>query len=82
MGPDLFLDPEASYQVAQKVAETERFSVSQQALRHQLRKRGLLGSTDKGRGMVQVRRTLDCAARQVLHVKAREVVRLDSPSIE
>jgi len=82
VGPDLFLDPAASYQVAQEACDPERFSISEQALRHQLRERGFLVSTDKGRGMVQVRRTLDCAARQVLHLKARDVVRLDSPSIE
>ena len=59
-GGDLFLDPAASYQVAQEVAGSERL-VGQQTLRHQLRERGLLASVDAGRQMVQVRRTLELA---------------------
>jgi hypothetical protein len=49
-GNDLYLDPLASYQTAQALAGAERIPVSEQALRHQLRKCGLLASLDAGRG--------------------------------
>jgi hypothetical protein len=74
-GTELFLDPATSYRVARESCGTERFTESEQALRHQLRERGLLASVDQGRGMVQVRRTLEGIARQVLHLKARDLVR-------
>jgi hypothetical protein len=75
-GGDLFLEPAASYQVAQEVAGVERLPVSEQILRHRLRERGLLASTDIGRQMVQVRRTLEGGPRQVLHLKASALVEL------
>jgi hypothetical protein len=75
-GGDLFLEPVASYQVAQEVAGVERLPVSEQILRHRLRERGLLASIDVGRQMVQVRRTLDGLPRQVLHLKASALVEL------
>jgi hypothetical protein len=72
-GSDLYLDPQAGYQVAQELAGVERMGVSQQALRHRLRERGLLASLDAGRGMLQVRRTLGGRPRQVLHLRARDL---------
>ena len=72
-GSDLFLDPGASYQVAQELAGSERL-VGAQTLRHRLRESGLLASVDTGRQMVQVRRTLEARPRQVLHLKAITVV--------
>jgi hypothetical protein len=72
-GSDLFLEPAASYQVAQKMAGAEGIPVSEQTLRHRLRERGLLASIDTGRQMVLVRRTLDGGYRQVLHLKASDV---------
>jgi hypothetical protein len=71
---DLFLEPTASYQVAQQAAGTERLPVSEQTLRHRLREHGLLVSIDTGRQMLQVRRTLEGAPRQVLHLRAGELV--------
>jgi hypothetical protein len=68
-GGDLFLDPAASYHVAQELAGSERL-VGEQTLRHRLHERGLLASVDAGRQMVQVRRILDGALRQVLHLNA------------
>jgi hypothetical protein len=73
-GDDLFLDPTASYQAAQELAGPERLLVSEQTLRHKLRECGLLASVDQGRGMVQVRRTLQGATRQVLHLRAADLV--------
>ena len=72
-GSDLYLDPQVGYQVAQDLAGVERMCVSEQALRHRLRERGLLASLDAGRGMLQVRRTLGGRPRQVLHLRARDL---------
>ncbi len=69
-GSDLYLEPAASYQVAQQVAGAERLAVSEQTLRHRLGERGLLASIDAGREMLQVRRTLNGSPRQVLHLKS------------
>ena len=73
-GGDLFLEPKASYAVAQELAGAERIAVSEQSLRRSLRERGLLVSVDAGRQMVLVRRTLEGGPRQVLHLKARDLV--------
>jgi hypothetical protein len=72
-GKDLFLDPIASYQVAQDLAGKERMAVTEQTLRHKLQERGLLASVDAGRHMVQVRRTLEGQPRQVLHLRAGDI---------
>ncbi len=80
MGGDLFLEPGASYQVAQEQAGSERLSLGEQALRQELRERGLLASVDEGRKMVQVRRTLESRPRQVLHIKAGALVQLEPDS--
>src|ERR1022692_1088559 len=56
----------------QALAGAERIPVSEQALRHQLRKCGFLASLDTGRGMLQVRRTLAGRPRQVLHLRASD----------
>jgi hypothetical protein len=72
-GSDLFLDPAASYQIAQGVAYHERLPVSQQTLHQRLRESALLASVDHGRQMVQVRRTLERCPRQVLHLRATDL---------
>ncbi len=72
-GGDLFLEPTASYRVAQAVAGSQRLTLSQQALHHRLQESGLLVSVDSGRQMVQVRRTMEGKPRQVLHLKANEL---------
>ncbi|MGD1097724.1 MAG: hypothetical protein ABSB35_37770 [Bryobacteraceae bacterium] len=48
--------------------------MSEQTLRYRLRERGLLVSTDAGRKMLTVRRTLEGCPRQVLHLKAGDLV--------
>lgn len=75
-GSDLFLDPKASYSLAQELSGSERIWASEQALRHTLRERRLLASIDKGRQMVQVRRTLEGTQRQVLHMKVSDLAML------
>jgi hypothetical protein len=73
---DLFLEPAASYRVAQQMAGSEPLPVSAQTLRHRLREHGLLASIDTGRQMLLVRRTLEGGLKQVLHFKARDLVKL------
>jgi len=67
-GSDLFLEPAASYQIAQQLAGASGLAVSEQTLRSRLRERGLLVSIDIGRQMLTVRRTLEGRPRQVLHL--------------
>ncbi len=51
-GSDLFLEPTASYQVAQELAGAERLPVAEQKLRQCLREHGVLASIDTGRQML------------------------------
>jgi hypothetical protein len=74
VGSDVFLEPAASYDVAQHAAGSERLTVSEQTLRHRLHERRLLASVDAGRHMLLVRRTLEGRPRQVLHIKASDLV--------
>jgi hypothetical protein len=74
IGSDLYLESAASYEVVQKIARVDRILVSEQTLRHRLRQRGMLASTDSGRQMVTVRRMLDGRSRQVLHLKVHDIV--------
>ncbi|HEY1754176.1 MAG TPA: hypothetical protein VGG72_02185 [Bryobacteraceae bacterium] len=73
-GSDVFLESAASYQVAQQVAGSEPFTVSEQTLRHRLHERRLLASVDAGRHMLLVRRTLDGQPRQVLHLNTSDLL--------
>ena len=73
-GNDLFLDPVVSYQVAQEMAGAERIPLSEQTVRQRLRQLGLLESIDAGRGMVQVRRTLEGHPRQSPPSKAEDLI--------
>jgi hypothetical protein len=77
VGIDLFLDPGASYQLVQQLPGGEQgLGVSEQTLRHRLRERGLLVSTDVGRRMLMVRRTLEGCPKQVLHLRVSDLVGL------
>jgi hypothetical protein len=69
-GTDLFLDPGASYQVAETLAGAEHLGVTGQALRYRLRERGLLRSTDLGRQTLTVRRMVEGIPSLVLHLKS------------
>jgi hypothetical protein len=70
---DLFLEPTASYQIAQIISGRERLPTSRQTLYRRMRESGLLASVDHGRQMVQVRRTMEGKPRQVLHLKATDL---------
>jgi hypothetical protein len=69
--PADYTEPE----IAQEAVGSERLQVSEQSLRQRLRQKGLLASIDAGRGMVQVRRTLEGRPRQVLHFKGQRFSR-------
>jgi hypothetical protein len=77
-GSDLFLEAEVSYGVARQIAGAEHLSLTAQTLRHRLREHGLLASVDAGRQMLLVRRTLEGAARQVLHLKVQDFRRQEA----
>ena len=72
---DLLLDPAASYTVAQQVAGTRRIPLGEQSLRGRLHERGLLASVDERRETLKVRRRVEGAAKDVLHVRASEFSR-------
>jgi hypothetical protein len=74
------LEPAASYEVAQQMAGAERLPVSAQTLRHRLREHGLLASVDAGRQMLLVRRTLEASQKQVLHLKASNLLNFSAQS--
>lgn len=67
---DLYLEPDASFMAVQRFASAqgESFAVTETTLRRRLRDKGLLASTDTGRGKLTVRRTLQSERRDVLHV--------------
>jgi hypothetical protein len=69
-GPDLFLEPEASYAAAQEMSrdQGEALPVSPRTLRKRLKERGLIASTEPGREVLTVRRTLEGKRREVLHL--------------
>jgi hypothetical protein len=71
---DLYLEPTVSYQMAQQWAGSEGLPISAQTLRRRLRERGLLASTDAGRQMLIVRRTLEGGPKEVLHLKVRDLL--------
>jgi hypothetical protein len=79
-GNDLYLDSSVSYQMAQQTAGVEPLLVSEQTLRHGLRERGLLASTDECRQTLMVRKTLERRARQVLHLKACDLAGSVTPA--
>jgi hypothetical protein len=70
----VFLEPAVSYEVAHQLAGAERLPVSAQTLRHRLQEHGLLASVDVGRKMLLVRRNLERIPRQVIHLKACDLV--------
>src|SRR5215208_5629429 len=70
-GEDLYLEPAASYRVAQReVQGGEALTVGAQTLRKRLKEKGLLLSIDKKRQTLLVRRTLEGVKdRSVLHLR-------------
>jgi hypothetical protein len=67
---ELFLEPDASFAAVQRFArdQNESFAITAQTLRRRLKEKGLLATTDAGRGKLTVRKTLQGARRDVLHI--------------
>jgi hypothetical protein len=66
----VYLEPEASFAAVQRFArdQNESFTITAPTLRRRLKERGLLVTTDTGRGKLTVRRTLQGERRDVLHI--------------
>lgn len=71
-GEDLFLEPTASFKVAQEFGThaAHGLTVTLDTLKKRLKDRKLLIITDPGRGTLTVRKTLDGSRREVLHLRA------------
>jgi hypothetical protein len=69
-GDDLYLEPEASYAEAQRLAaeQGESLTVGTQTLRRRLAEKGLLVTRDAKRQKLTMRKTLDGVRRDVLHL--------------
>jgi hypothetical protein len=80
-GDDLYLEPEASYTEAQRLAAQagDALCVSAQTLRKRLHERGFLTRTDKPRGTITVRKTLEGKPRSVLHVSTEAIYPCTQP---
>jgi len=73
VGDDLYLEPEASYAAAQKMAGADSLPVTSRTLHRRLQEKGFLVSTGVKRG-VPVRRTLEGSRREVLHMRAGAIM--------
>src|SRR6266851_881549 len=69
-GDHVYLDPDASYAAVQRLGQEvgDRLSLTPQTLRKRLKERGMLVTTDTGRQVLTVRRTLEGQRREVLHL--------------
>jgi hypothetical protein len=67
---EVYLEPDASYAVVQLLArdKNEMLAVGDLTLRRRLNEKGLLATTDKERGKLTVRKTLQGSRREVLHI--------------
>jgi len=74
LGQSLYLEPEASYAVAQRLARDagEAIPIASKTLHKRLKERGLLVSTDISRGTAAVRKMLEGSRRSVLHLRANQ----------
>jgi len=79
-GVSLYLEPDASYSEAQRLAaeSNESLAVAPVTLRRRLRERGFLASEDSARETLLVRRKLEGGQKNVLHLLA-SVVCPDDP---
>lgn len=80
---DLYLDPDASYKVAQQMAAGDGITVAARTLRKRLHERNLLRSTEQEtRQTLTVRRFLEDSRRQVLHLRASLVMRQEPDQLD
>ena len=73
-GTIYFLEPTASYQIDQSVAGTQLLQMSQQTLHQRLREGRVSSWPGSWPPDGATRRTLECVPRQVLHLKAKDLV--------
>jgi len=75
-GEDLYLEPEASYAAAQRLARDtgDSLAVTSRTLHKRLHERHLLASTEPDRDTLTVRRMLAGSRRAVLHLRAASVM--------
>jgi hypothetical protein len=67
---ELYLEPEASFAAVQRVAgdQGESFAITANTLRRRLKEKGMLATTDTTRAKLTVRKVLQGARRDVLHL--------------
>lgn len=82
-GDDLYLEPNSSFGVAQRLANDtgESLAIAGTTLRKRLNERGLLRSTEQTRGHLTVRRSLDGVRRAVLHLHSRSLMDIDTEAV-
>jgi hypothetical protein len=84
---DVYLQPEAAFTVAQRMAAgiSDNFSISIQTMWKRLHEGGFLASTDKVRGTLKVRRKLEGKTQSVIHIRLDKFIDLstidDEPDI-
>ena len=76
VGLRIYLEPEASYGAAQRLArETgESLVIGRKTLHKRMHERGLLATTDSKRGKLTVRRTIEDLRRNVLHLRTASLL--------
>jgi hypothetical protein len=80
---NLYLEPEAAFVEAQEMAskQGESLPIAARTLHKRLKEKGLLASTDEARNRILVRRTLEGARREVLHLRADLLAQKDVPNV-
>ncbi len=77
-GDDLYLEPEASYRIAQQMAGTgESIPISSRTLHRRLLEAGMLVTIERERGKLTKRRSLEGTRRNVLHVRRELLIPLE-----
>lgn len=77
-GDDLYLEPEASYRIAQQMAGAgESIPVSSRTLHRRLLEAGVLVTIERERGKLTKRRSLEGTRRNVLHVRRELLIPLE-----
>jgi len=73
-GGEIFLDPDASFRVVQRMAPMDGILITSKTLWKRMRERKMLASTDEKRSRNTVRKTLSGSRREVLHLKRQTLL--------
>ncbi len=81
---NLFLEPDAAYSEANKLAgeQGESLAVSATTLRKRLQAQGYLVTTDTNRGTLTVRKTIEGTRKNVLHLSGKILTDGENPTTE